>query len=94
MTFAEFSALISARGFPLSELDFWNTGMIVDWCIEHDKIQKRMRGETVEDPYEQYITLKSMESEIDEMYAAGEIRENKYRSYKESLRICEMQMDD
>ena len=94
LTFAEFAALISVRGFPLPELDDWNVGMIVDWVCEHDKIQKRMRGETVEEPYEQYLTLKAMEPEIDEMYAAGQIRKEKYESYKESLRICEMQLEE
>lgn len=94
LTFAEFAALLSARGFPLSELDNYNTGMLVDWVCEHDRIQKRLRGETVEEPYEQYLTLKAMEPEIDEMYAAGQIREDKYKSYKESLRICEMQLEE
>lgn len=90
---AEFAALLSARGFPLSELDNWNVGMLIDWAMEHDRIQKRLRGEQVDDPYQQYLTLKEMEPEVDAMYAAGQIREDKYRSYKESLRICEEQLN-
>ena len=80
------------RGFPLSELDAWNTGQVVDWAMEYDRIQRRLRGETVEDPYEQYRNLKAMEPDVDAMYQAGQIREDKYRSYKETLRVCEEQL--
>ncbi len=84
--------MLSVRGFPLSELDEWNTGMVIDWIMERDRIIRRQRGERVEDPYEQYLQLKEMEPEIEEMYKAGEIREEKYRSYRSTLEKCEEQL--
>ena len=90
----EFVALMTARGFPLSELDNWNTGALIDWALEHDRINRRQRGEAVEDPYEQYQQLKAMEPDIDAMYAAGEIKESKYQSFKQTLRVCEAQLGE
>ncbi|MBP0974490.1 MAG: hypothetical protein J6P20_00340, partial [Oscillospiraceae bacterium] len=80
------------RGFPLSELDDWNTGMVIDWIMEKDRIIRRQRGERVEDPYEQYLQLKEMEPDIEEMYKAGQIREQKYQSYRSALERCEEQI--
>lgn len=85
---------MTARGFPLSELDNWNTGALIDWALETDRIRKRQRGETVEDPYEQYLKLKEMEPDIDAMYAAGEIKESKYQSYKRTLAECEKKLKE
>ena len=84
--------MLSARGFPLSELDDWNTGMVIDWIMEKDRIIRRQRGERVEDPYEQYQQLKDMEQDVERMYQAGEIREQKYRSYRAALERCEEQL--
>lgn len=81
-----------ARGFPLSELDNWNTGALIDWCMEHDRILAARRGERVDDPYEQYQTLKAMQPEIEAMHAAGQIREAKYQSYCAALAACEAQL--
>ena len=85
--------MLSVRGFPLSELDDWNTGMVIDFILEKDRIMRRQRGERVDDPYEQYMQLKAMEPEIEEMYKAGEIREQKYRSYRTTLEKCEAQLE-
>ena len=41
--------MLLVRGFPLSELDEWNTGMLINWCIEHDRSQRKANGETVHD---------------------------------------------
>ena len=81
-----------SRGFPLSEIDTWNTGDLVDWFKEHDRMIRRARGEDVPDPYEQYEKLKAMEPEIDRLHAAGKIRESKYKSYKNSLAAAEKQL--
>ena len=81
-----------SRGFPLSEIDNWNTGDLVDWIKEHDRNILRARGEDVPDPYEQYQTLKAMEPDIEHMHAAGHIREAKYQSYKKTLAECEAQL--
>lgn len=59
--------------------------MLINFCAAYDRQMKRMRGETVHDPEEQYERLKRMEPEIDRLYAAGQLHEGKYRAYKRSL---------
>ena len=76
------------RGFPLSEIDLWNTGSLIDWALEHDRQLKISRGEVVRDDYERYQTLKAMEQQIEEMHKKGLIREAKYKAYRESLAEC------
>ena len=78
------------RGFPLSELDNWNTGDLIDWACEHDRLQKIARGEYVPDDFERYEQLKAMENQIEELHKAGKIREDKYRSYRAEIDRCEM----
>lgn len=80
------------RGFPLSELDEWNVGMLVNWCYAHDRSQRKQAGEEVHDNYKRYQALKSIEPEIDQQYADGQIDEEKYRSYKASLEAAEKAM--
>lgn len=88
----EFYNAIMSRGFPLSEIDSWNTGDLIDWAREHDRDIRRAHGEDVRDPYEQYQKLKSMEPEIERMHDAGEIKESKYQSYKKTIEECERQL--
>ena len=92
MTAVEFCNLLMSRGFPLQEIDTWNTGDLIDWMKEHDRMIKRARGENVPDPYDQYKKLKAMEPEIDKLHAAGKIKEAKYRSYKQALETAEKQL--
>ena len=77
------------RGFPLSELDNWDTGMLFNFCAEHDRFAKIQRGEVVHDQMERYRVLKEMQPEMERRYAAGEIKEHKYRQYMETLKKCE-----
>ena len=81
-----------SRGFPLDQIDAWNTGDLIDWVKETERNIRRARGEDVRDPYEQYKTLKSMEPEIERMHASGDIREAKYKSYKQALATAEKQL--
>ena len=81
-----------SRGFPLSEIDAWNTGDLIDWMKEHDRLVRMSHGEDVPDPYDQYQKLKAMEPEIDRLNAAGKIRESKYKSYKQALETAEKQL--
>lgn len=81
-----------SRGFPLDQIDTWNTGDLIDWVKETERNVRRAKGEDVRDPYEQYQTLKAMEPEIERMHAAGEIRESKYKSYKQALATAEKQL--
>ena len=84
--------MLITRGFPLSELDKWNTGTLVNWCYEHDRSIRKQRGEEVHDNFKRYQTLKALEPEIDKQYADGLIDEKKYRSYKDSLEQAEKAM--
>ena len=76
------------RGFPLQEIDNWNTGSLIDWALEHDRQKRVSRGEVVKDDFERYQTLKSMEAQVEELHAKGKIREAKYKAYRESLAEC------
>ena len=66
--------------------------MLINWCVAHDRSARRQNGEQVHDNYKRYQTLKSIEPEIDQQYAAGEIDEAKYISYKDSLEQAEKAM--
>ena len=83
-----------SRGFPLSEIDAWNTGDLLDWCAAHDRRIRIQRGENIPDPYEQYQTLKAMEDEIEELHASGQIKETKYQSYRRTLEECEKKLKE
>ena len=92
MTAAEFAELLMSRGFPLSEIDNWNTGDLIDWCAEHDRRIRRQNGEDVPDEYDRYQKLKAMEPDIERLYANGKIREAKYTAYKKTLADCEAKL--
>ena len=77
------------RGFPLPEVDNWDTGMLLNYCYEYDNMQKRQNGEVVHDNLQRYRALKEMEPEMDRRYAAGEIKQFKYDEYKAALRRCQ-----
>lgn len=94
MTAAEFAERLMSRGFPLSEIDNWNTGDLIDWVSERERHIRMQNGEIVPDPYEQYKTLKAMEQEIEELHAAGQIRETKYLSYRKTLEECEKRLKE
>lgn len=66
--------------------------MLINWCEAHDRAARRQNGEQVHDNYKRYLALKSIEPDIDQQYAAGEIDETKYRSYKDSLAQAEKAM--
>lgn len=82
------------RGFPLSEIDNWNTGALVDWALEHDRQQRIAHGERVSDAYAQYEALKAMEQQVEQMHAAGQIREAKYKAYRDALAECERKLKE
>ena len=66
--------------------------MLINWCYAHDRSQRRQNGEEVHDNYKRYQTLKALEPEIDQQYAAGQIDDKKYKSYKDSLAAAEKAM--
>lgn len=66
--------------------------MLINWCYEYDRAARKQNGEEVHDNYKRYQTLKALEPEIDQLYAAGQIDEKKYISYKESLAAAEKAM--
>ena len=73
-------------------MDNWTTGMLINWCYTHDRNQRRKSGEEVRDNYKRYQVLKSIEPEIDQQYAAGQIDGEKYKSFKDSLEKAERAM--
>lgn len=85
----EFYLHLMRRGFPLPEVDNWDTGMLFNFCAEHDRMIRQANGEVVHDNLQRYRVLKEMEPEMDRRYATGEIKEHKYREYKATLKKCE-----
>lgn len=77
------------RGFPLSEVDGWDTGMLLNFCYEHDSMIRRQNGEIVHDNMERYRIVKSLEPEMERRYKDGTLKEAKYRQYKELLAKAE-----
>ena len=73
------------RQFPLSEIDNWNTGDLIDYCFEWDAMKREQSGEKVHDNFERYQTLKNMQPEIERLYAAGQIKKAKYDQYIANL---------
>ena len=76
----------------MQEIENWNTGALIDWALEHDRQARIARGEDVKDPYEQYRNLKAMEQQIEEIHAAGQIKEAKYKAYRAALEDCEKKL--
>ena len=81
--------MLLARGFPLSAWDDFTVGMLINFCYAHDRLQRRANGERVPDPDDQYQKLKAMQPQIEEMHQRGEIREERYRSFMQSIKNYE-----
>ncbi len=94
MAAAEIAERLMSMGFPLSGLDEWNTGDLIDWIAAYNRRMRIRNGENVPDPYEQYLTLKAMEPDIEEMHKAGQIRQAKYESYRRTLDECERRLKE
>lgn len=84
-TTEELAAFLIAREFPLSAWDDFTIGMLLNYIYAYDRMQKRIHGQHVSDPEEQYRQLKSMEDQVERMYREGKIKKYKYESYKQSL---------
>jgi hypothetical protein len=50
---AEIAERLMSMGFPLSGLDEWNTGDLIDWIAAYNRRMRIRNGENVPDPYEQ-----------------------------------------
>lgn len=80
------------RGLPLSAWEDFTVGMLINYANAYDRLQKKIHGENVSDPDEQYRKLKAWQPQVEEMYAKGQIRKAKYESYKKSLEKYEREM--
>ena len=72
-------------------MDSFSYGMLINYCKAHDRLERIRRGETVPDPERQYRELKALEPYIEEQYALGKIKKEKYDSYKKSLADWEVE---
>lgn len=77
------------RNLPPSAWGEMTVGMLVNYCCEYDREQRRIRGERVADPEEQYQHLKLIEPDIEALYKMGKVSETKYQSFKKSIRDYE-----
>lgn len=82
--------MLAVKGFPLSEIDKWNTGTLFDWCYAVDRIRRKANGE--KDDLDRYETMKKIEPEIDEQYKNGIITEEKYQNFKNTIANYEKRM--
>lgn len=68
--------------------------MVMNYCYAYDRQQKRMNGEEVSDPEEQYHKLKAMQPQIMEMHRNGQIREERYKSFMASIENYERMLKE
>lgn len=80
------------RGLPLSAWDDMTIGMLINFAAAYDRLQKRINGEKVTDPEEQYHQLKAMQPQVEEMYRKGQIKKYKYESFMRSLTAYEAEV--
>lgn len=78
-------AMCYARGLTLADFEICTVGMLINYCHEYDRMKLKSQGKTIADPEERYCQLKAIEPQVDEKFARGEISEEKYRKYKQSL---------
>lgn len=80
------------RGLPLSAWDDMTIGMLINFAASYDRLQKRINGEKVADPEEQYHQLKAMQPQVEEMFRNGQIKKYKYESFMRSLAAYETEV--
>jgi hypothetical protein len=73
------------RNLPPSAWGEMTVGMLVNYCAEYDREQKRIRGERVNDPEEHYQHLKLIEPDIEILYRMGKVSETKYKSFRKTI---------
>lgn len=78
-------ACMAVRGFSAADLDRVTLGMAINYAHAYDDLTRRANGEEIPDDDARYQQLKRLEPLIEKRYAAGEISEDEYQSYKESL---------
>lgn len=81
MSTEEFVACLIIRGFTVADFDKFTYGMLINYCREYDRCQRRSRGEKVEDTEKQYKKLKKIMPLIEQKYANGEISKAQYDGY-------------
>lgn len=59
--------------------------MLFNYCYADDRLNRKIRGENVADPEQQYRKLKKLEPEVTKMYKAGQVSEEKYNSFMKSI---------
>lgn len=66
--------------------------MLLELCSEMNEIKRKAQGDVSPSEYEKYQKLKAIEPVIDEQYENGEIEEERYKSFKETIANYEKQM--
>lgn len=75
------TALLLMRGLTIADFDRFTYGMLINFAMEYDRIQRRLAGEEVPDEEEQYQKLKAAQPLIQERLEKGEISPEKYEEY-------------
>ena len=85
MSTEEFVACLIFRGFTVADFDKFSYGMLINYCNEYDRCQRRANGEKVADTDKQYKQLKKIMPLIEQKYKNGEISQKQYDNYIKSL---------
>jgi hypothetical protein len=67
--------------------------MLINFCYADDRLTRKMRGEHVTDPEQQYKKLKKIQPEVEILYQKGQISEEKYKSFMDSIAEYESRGD-
>ena len=73
----------------VSDIQYLTYGSAINILSAYIRNKKAQMGQGVVDDEARYNHLKKIEPEIDRLYKNGEINQDKYNSYKQSLRRWE-----
>lgn len=66
-------------------MEYFTIGMLFNFCYADTRLTKKINGEHVSDPEEQYRKLKKLQPEIEKLHKDGKITEDKYKSFMKSI---------
>lgn len=84
-TAEELTAIFLELGLSVADFKYFTIGMGINLIKSAEIREKKRRNIEVSDPEEQYLKLKANEKMIDELHEKGEISEEKYKSYKDTI---------
>lgn len=72
-------------GLTANDLEEMTVGMCINFINAFVRQKKRMNGENVPDPEQQYKKMKAIEEVVEERHRSGAISDEKYREYRKMI---------